>query len=443
MNKSAIRWLYGELPTLVAGGIVSQESADRIQEHYGPVEESFSRTNVAMVIISALCALLIGLGLILILAHNWDMYPRWVKTVMSLLPMVTGQALCLFAVYRFKDSRAWGEGAGTWLGLSIGSSIALISQTYHIEGSFHQFLLTWVLLGLPILYSMNAILPGILYIAGITFWCASSTTEDVSPMWYFGLLALALPYFAVRIRRSDAPIGGAFLAWTVCISLCVSLGFALEKTLPGLWIVIYSSLLAGMYLFGLRYVMEGERRGWHRAPLYIGAGGVAVMSLLLSYSWPWENIGWNHWRYGDDYSLFGGILDGVIAAFLLGTASVQFLLRLRLKRADALFIGLAPWIGLACYGIVSLSEHMELIPMLIYNVYLLVLGGSLLSVGLKMLRFSLVNAGVAILSGWIIARFLDVDMGFLVRGLVFIAVGTALLGVNIYMLKAKRKPANA
>ena len=69
MSKAAIGWLYRELQDLVVKGILTQETADRLRQHYGEVR-SVSKTTVTLIILGTIGALLIGLGIILLLAHN-------------------------------------------------------------------------------------------------------------------------------------------------------------------------------------------------------------------------------------------------------------------------------------------------------------------------------------------------------------------------------------
>ena len=101
-------------------------------------------------------ALLIGTGIIVILAHNWTQLSRPVRALLSFVPLLTGQALCAWTLLRKRQSLAWREGSTTFLTLAIGASLALISQTYQISGSFSRLLLAWTLLALPLAYLFSS-----------------------------------------------------------------------------------------------------------------------------------------------------------------------------------------------------------------------------------------------------------------------------------------------
>ncbi|MFZ2603814.1 MAG: DUF2157 domain-containing protein, partial [Candidatus Omnitrophota bacterium] len=95
MNKKAVQWLYQELPDLVSKGILQQEAADKLRNHYEKIK-SADKNWFVLILCGVLGALLIGLGIILLLAHNWEELSRPMRAVLSLLPLVIGQALAFW-----------------------------------------------------------------------------------------------------------------------------------------------------------------------------------------------------------------------------------------------------------------------------------------------------------------------------------------------------------
>ena len=139
MTKKNIQWLYEELPKLVAKGVISTKDAEGMRRHYGSAAGGAGR-NLALIICSALGAFWIGLGIILLLGHNWENLSRFVRTVLSLMPLIVGQLLAGWTIWPEKKSEAWREGAAIFLTMMIGASIALVSQTYHIPGDMAGFM---------------------------------------------------------------------------------------------------------------------------------------------------------------------------------------------------------------------------------------------------------------------------------------------------------------
>jgi len=140
MREPALRWLYSELPELTAAGILSEDAARRIRDHYGPVPEG-GRTNLVTAVLGTIGAVLIGAGVLLLVAHNWDQISRGGRTALVMALLLGAQAGALFALRRRPSSPAWCEGSAALLTAAVGASQALVAQTYHIPGDWSGFLL--------------------------------------------------------------------------------------------------------------------------------------------------------------------------------------------------------------------------------------------------------------------------------------------------------------
>jgi len=75
--------------------------------------------------------------------------------------------------------------------------------------------------------------------------------------------------------------------------------------------------------------------------------------------------------------------------------------------------------------------------MILFNVYLAVLGVGTLVTGLRGRRLGVVNAGMFVLAALILCRFFDSDLGFLLRGVAFILIGVGFLATNLVLLRWK------
>ena len=110
-DKRNVEWLESELP-LVAAGILTDDLAQRLHAHYA-AQRVESRLPLAFVLLAALGSVLIGLGVILILAYNWEALSRPVRTAIAFLPLLACQAMAAFVLARRMQSPAWREAAGT------------------------------------------------------------------------------------------------------------------------------------------------------------------------------------------------------------------------------------------------------------------------------------------------------------------------------------------
>ncbi len=421
-KKNHVAWLYRELPELVRGGAIDEATAERLRGHYGPAPQD-RRRSLGLVICAALGALLIGLGIILLLAHNWTELSRLQRTLLSFAPLVLGQAVAGWSWLKRRSSLAWREGAATYLLLAVGASIALVGQTYHISGDLPRFILVWMLLGLPLVYLFRAALPALLYWSGVTWWCILGAHEDLPVLFFWLLAALPLPFWWQLVRRGQRRLAAAWLAWMLALSLALAHGFSFHDVFEVFWAPLYLSL------FAVYFLLSGL---WSAAPAVsrpfrvVGSWGTVALMLLLTLK--------DVWRELLDDSLLrvaqGAWPDYLLLSVLL-LVVVGLLIRtfIRHRWQDGLFGLAAPLV------ILQLLAGPMLLPLglnlVIGNLYLLLLGGLVLKDGLASGQLPRLNAGLGILSGLIAVRFFDSQLPFTVRGLLFILIGCAFLAVNL------------
>jgi len=431
MNKKALRWLYEELPELVGGGIISADAERKIHEHYGEIEKSGGRS-IALTVCGILGAVLIGAGIILILAHNWDDLSRPARTVLSLAPLIISQIIGLWILQTGRESAAWREGTAAFLALSIGSSIALVGQTYHIPGDFGNFMLTWMLLALPVTYLLGATIPCIIYFAGITTWAGYQQSQDGYAVFFWPLLALTFPYMWMEARKDCYSQRSVILGWMFSICLCVGTGVAMEHTCPGLWIIVYSALFPLLYLIGSQWFADAPsamQKPFHS----VGVIGTVVLSFLFTFEFPWKEIGFYNYHCIDRYHEYAGWVDYGLAVILPFCALLLLAMAIRKGDKSKLLFGVLP--VLAILGFATSADA----AMALFNVYLFVIGIRTLVVGIRNGRIWTVNAGMLILTALIIARFFDNDIGFVVRGIAFILIGAGFLITNVILIKRGKR----
>jgi uncharacterized membrane protein len=195
INRRAIRWLRAQLPGLVAGGVITADNAAAIDRHYAATESR--STNFGFVILAGIGSTLVGAGIILLIAHNWDELSRPVRCILAFLPLVCALSLGFFVLLRRNDSAPWREAAAIFDVAAVGTAISLVSQTYQIQGSFAEFMRIWLLLSIPIVYLFRTNFGALAYIIGTTVWVINkSFWSSVQPgeafFWVFLLLVVFL-----------------------------------------------------------------------------------------------------------------------------------------------------------------------------------------------------------------------------------------------------------
>jgi hypothetical protein len=440
-DRSGTRWLLAELPELVTSGVISQETADVLRQHYSS-QPSEAPRRLGFILSAILGSLLVGAGVILLVAHNWDFLSRPIRCAIAFAPLLLSQALAIFVLLRRKESAPWRETAAILNVVAIGTALALVSQTYQIQGDFARFILVWMLLALPVVYLFTTSLGLSAYYVGATVWVLSSTKSShffraqPNELWVWLLLALALPAFIVLLRQNRRGYG-TLLATT---ALAAAAAFSLAQTddigAHSFWRCSFAGFWAIVYLTG-----TVSFRDWRptRPHPFVAAGWIGVLSLavFLSFQDSWRTRQWQNAvdmvpRHYPDVLAAGVQIAWVIAALLF--AAYAFWKRKELNTVPAV---LAP-VALIGWGVAKQTGN-PLLPSLLCNLFLLALGIFTLLRGIRAGRAFEANLGMLVIAILAIARFFDSDLEFVVRGIAFIAIGLGFFATNVFVFKRRAR----
>lgn len=427
------QWLMKELPILKSEGIVSSETVNGIKSYYS--EKTASGLHWAIIAFAVLGSFLIGAGIILLFAHNWEDLSRPTRAILSFVPLIIGSMLSLVAVAR-NGGAALRESAGIFHSLSIGASIALIGQTYNISSSLPNFFLSWTLLALPLSFLLRSSGAGLIYLALACSWSgvAQETMGQAAGFWI--LIMPGIGRLAYLIRKDRHAPETLLNLWGVLFALCISTGIVFERTVPGLWIIAYAALLSGAGLLGMS--LYGERDGWNNPPKVFGIVGITLLTYIFTWQEAWSDIGWDHIRSGWQYRSWGPWLDGGITlaflTFWIGSAIKAF----RKHSIETVTLSVFPIIGILCFLLGSTGNDMDIVNALIFNGFMLFLGIMYIVMGCRNIRLRQLNGGMAVLALLLVSRFFDDEFGFMARGIVFIALGGCFLAVNLIMARRKK-----
>ena len=95
-----------ELSELVQNHFISQEVADKIKAYNEHKQNDVP--NRLFTVFGVLGSALIGMGIILIVAHNWDNFSKVIKTFFAFLPLIIGQAAVGYSIIKSRSS-PWKE----------------------------------------------------------------------------------------------------------------------------------------------------------------------------------------------------------------------------------------------------------------------------------------------------------------------------------------------
>ncbi len=425
------RWMLGELPRLESEGVLAPDARARLEDYYG--RQCEDRTHWAPVAFAVLGALLVGGGIILLFAHNWEHFSRTTRAVLSFCPLLAGGALSVASLRR--DSPALREGAGLFHAIAVGACIALIGQTYHLPGDRPAFLLTWALLVLPLVFLLPSTGALLVYLALVCSW-GGVAQDTYGQALGLGLLLLpAIARTAALVRR-DRHGGEALLAlWALLPALVISVGLLLERTVPGIWILTFACLLGLCGLLGL--TLYRDEHGWRNPLLVFGLAGSTLLLYLYTFSGVWEGIGWSHQRGGWNHKAWGvwsDVLLTLVLAVAWATASVR---AVRLREPMSGFFCAFPLVAGAAFGLAAL-EAGPVLNAVLFNLVLFALGLAWLVEGCRQVHLRRANYGMLVLTLLIVTRFFDAGIPFLLRGIVFILLGSGFIAANLFLARRKR-----
>ncbi|HRN56153.1 MAG TPA: DUF2157 domain-containing protein [Agriterribacter sp.] len=431
MSKSFVK----ELRELVNANIITPDTAQEIADYYKQREKE--RPNRFSAVINILGALLVGLGVVLVVAHNWDELGRTAKTFFAFLPLVIAQGLCLYAMLRKKNNTAWLEPAGVILFFSVACSISLISQIYHISGTMSGFLLTWMLLTVPLVYILPSSVTALLYIAGIT-WYACATgyfnyPDDAVPFYYLLLLALVIPHYYTYLAHKKESNFFYLFNWLLVLSVTISLGSFSTNQDRSDWVFTgYLALFSVFYLLG-RLENFSNKKLFANPFLIIGTLGIIFILMFRSFDWSWTD----GYRYSDidRPSIYASPFLYITVAILIVAAR---LVLSGYKAAKNIIFDPTGFSGFVLLILLLAFRNIPHIAVLFINLWILFLAVFFIRKGALQDHLGILNFGLFIIAILAVLRFFDDGIPFIWRGLFFLITGAGFFAANYIMIK-KRK----
>ena len=417
-----------ELQELIRAGIIDETTAARILTYYAGKETPSQ--NKLLIVFAILGTILVSLGIILILAHNWDDFTRSVKTAIAFIPLLIGQGLCAYTLWKQPHSMGWKESSAVFLFFAIGACLSLISQIYNIPGEITSFLLTWMALSIPIVYVMNSSVTSLFYIAGITYYAIQLgywESESNTVYLYWLLLLAILPHYYLLYKNKSESNFFHLHNWFVPLSVIICLG-TVAMNLEELMFVAYMSLFGLLYQIGYTPQLRDQHI---RNNGYLVFGSVGTVALLMFFTF---EVFWDDWRgYAAENVLTS---PEFICATVLTLAATALLIMnkmnepvFRIRPVEWVFL---VFIGLFIWGYYS--------PVVIVMFNLVVLAIAILTIreGADRHHFGILNYGLLIIATLVICRFFDSDIGFVLKGVLFVLVGAGFFFANLWMIR-KRK----
>lgn len=422
MTKQAVNWLLSELPELERAGVVDAATAARLRAHYADA----AAPSFAPGLSAILGALLLGLGVILLVAHNWDQWGRALRLLVVALPLAAAQVACVWALRKRPQSTSWRECTAVCSALAFAAALALVSQIFQFGGDLDHYLLSCALIALPLLYALDSSALAILVAAAFVGWVGAHDERLREPLPVLLAYATLAPHALMVWRRDPQSLRSSWLlGWLV--PLCFA---ALTLTIPAMreFAVIWLSAWA-LLLMQIDSTIGGDASLIRRPLRVYGELGWALVALAATFPEFWRDASYLH--AGRNLRHAGTLAQLVIALSLLLSARA-------LWRRQWLLAALSlPTLTIAGVQLFAMAPP-ALGLSLLFNVYVLAIGVAVIHAGLRGQRLREVSSGLSLIAVLVLLRFFGSEWSFVVRGLAFILVGVAFLVANLWLRRRVR-----
>lgn len=458
ISKNFLRVLNTEIPLWKEEGIITQEQADKIRERYRVYETAEKGIPAKLVkALAMIGALLIGAGVILFFAANWEAIPKYIRLI-----IVLG---LIFGVYHRGYYLKYTKGnypkigsALIFLGsLLFGAGIWLVAQTFHIQSRYHTGFLIWAIGILPISYLLNMASITVVSSALLTIWMTTKTIEadTISYLYPILMLGLILPVcYKQRSLHCLITIIAGILIW-YGIDICKYIIENLPDRYRYLYsypynyesilcYILYISFAFLLYAVGVMHSATKRFRDfsviYHTLGILIYSGCIYLLCFIgedfertilsvckiLTTSFN-ESPFWGVWSINALLS----VLFIFIAYSIMRRNPQEYPVLIKGEIVVAILLLLAP--------VVILLQLDKTFYAIGFNLLLLLTALSSVVLGYYKKQVALVNAGFLIFIVHFVTRYVDMFYDFMPRSLFFIIAGIIVIGIATIMEKKRKQ----
>ncbi len=409
-----------------------------------------------MLILTAVGSVIFGLGVILIIAYNWEKMGRYMKLAIVFTSMMGAHAAGFRLTREGGSHNGMGEGLHLLGTMLFGAGIWLIAQTYHIDEHYPNGLLAWGMGAWAMAWAMPSIAQCILALLIFSFW-AGFEALDFRNMFHFApLLVLACSFPLAWVKRSRVLLVAGLSAF-MAVLLCNFSGMRGEMVVPLV-------LLASAVIIMTGHLLESSENFSESSGIFSVMG--LIPYVLVLYLLSFENLGSRLLRMDGDESITYFVVFSLAAGIVTALAlAVRYLKSGRLSAAlvaDAAGIftamGVFVWKWSEAVKVAAREARVaamnaagmpgQSIPEIarlegwslaaIFNLILLSYCIMLIWDGVRKVNVKKTSLGVMVFALLAFTRYADLFDDLIVRGLVFLGVGGAIFAVGAFYNRFKK-----
>jgi uncharacterized membrane protein len=414
----------------VQAGIIAPEQGQAIKNRYpspaaGP---AWGR-----IIFFSIGAVLLGLGVLLLIAYNWQRLHKFVKLVLIFAALLGAHGTGFWLRRPQSPHQTAGEALHLLGTMIFGAGIWLIAQIFHIEEHYPTAFLIWGLGALAMAWSLPSIAQGIAATLLFVLWNCFETFDFKDPHLISPFLILASTMPLAWFRRSRVLVGICLLGFLVTVFTSIS---AIEGDLTALVIFFCSCMLIAASIVVRQHNLFPEI-----GPVFSFTGFAIYFGTLFILSF--YHLGKGTWLVQFDQFLqsFFFFLFA-LAAIALWTWAIWPVFS---RKNAAIRVLNHETYGVLAALVIIIFNSVGLLPlkgwlgMAVFNLLFLYQCIMMIVIGCKNLSLKTTVTGCVLFAAIAIARYTDLFLSLLARSLVFLIAGAALFAVGIFYFRTKKQ----
>jgi uncharacterized membrane protein len=428
--KKHIKWLLTEIDLWIKEGIIAPDQGAALKARYPAPGEGPAWGRI---IFFSIGAVLIGLGVILMFAYNWQKMHKFAKLAVIFAALISAHGVGFWLKRPAGRYQVAGEGLHLLGTMLFGAGIWLIAQVYHIDEHYPNALLIWGIGALAMAWALPSMAQGIAAVLLLVLWNSFEAFDFNDPHLISPFLILSAIMPLAWIHRSR-----------VLVTIC-SMGFLfslfaatmeIEGDLAALVIFFCACMLVAIGL-----ITQRRTRFIQAGPIFSFLGFCLYMIMIFILSF--HQRGSTIWSIDFDQPrqsfLFFAFAAAVVVAWVLAIWPVsgrrqplKEILQKQYYGVLAAFI----LIGLSVPDVIDLGGWPA---MGIFNLLFLYQAIMMIVNGCRNLNLKLTATGCVLFAVFTFARYTDLFVSLLSRSMAFLIAGAALFSVGIYYSKTKKQ----
>jgi uncharacterized membrane protein len=430
------RWLRSEIERWTADEIISPDQADRLRQRYPAPADG---PPWGLLVFASAGALIIGLGVILLLAYNWNTIPKFGKLALVFASVIGAHVGGLVLYRQAGWQRRLGEAISLLGTMLFGAGIWLVAQIYHIDEHYPNGFLVWALGALALAWILESIPHALLATVLLAIWGGAEVFHFHVPNGRaLALVAVGLVPLAWHMRSA------LLLAFVLAAVELLLIANVLNH--GGGSRAFASALGLGVMLIAAARLTAQLRPSFSAGATVMAAFGFAgffVCSYLLGFHDAADDLlDWT--RHSAPNPRLAALHSWIV--FVLAAGAWVWIAWRSVTREMRVAVEewLVPIALLYAYGLAAAGLGRSAYTLLVavtFNLILLGVAVMWMWRGCSESRLRPTVIGSLLLAAVVLARYFDLFQSLAARGLAFIVLGGIFMAEAMYYRKNRRAEA--